>query len=47
MFLIWAVDHLVTNAGVAPLYFFADIEDVSKASPAMVKLLRPKISLKK
>ncbi|KAG7612547.1 NAD(P)-binding domain superfamily [Arabidopsis suecica] len=29
------LDHLVTNAGVAPLYFFADIEDVSKASPAM------------
>ncbi|CAE6233274.1 unnamed protein product [Arabidopsis arenosa] len=29
------VDHLVTNAGVAPLYLFEDIDDLSKASPAM------------
>ncbi|KAG7533731.1 NAD(P)-binding domain superfamily [Arabidopsis thaliana x Arabidopsis arenosa] len=29
------LDHLVTNAGVAPLYLFEDIEDLSKASPAM------------
>ncbi|KAG7537414.1 NAD(P)-binding domain superfamily [Arabidopsis suecica] len=29
------MDHLVTNAGVAPLYLFEDIEDLSKASPAM------------
>ncbi|XP_010442316.1 PREDICTED: 11-beta-hydroxysteroid dehydrogenase-like 6 [Camelina sativa] len=29
------LDHLVTNAGVAPLYLFEDIDDLSKASPAM------------
>ncbi|KAJ4909989.1 11-beta-hydroxysteroid dehydrogenase-like 6 [Raphanus sativus] len=29
------VDHLVTNAGVAPLYLFEDIDDLSKATPAM------------
>lgn len=45
--LFLAVDHLVTNAGVAPLYLFEDIEDLSKAAPAMVNLLRPKISVKK
>ncbi|KAF3536549.1 hypothetical protein F2Q69_00019917 [Brassica cretica] len=30
-----AVDHLVTNAGVAPLYLFEDIDDLSMAMPAM------------
>ncbi|CAH2070469.1 unnamed protein product [Thlaspi arvense] len=29
------LDHLVTNAGVAPLYLFEEIDDLSKASPAM------------
>ncbi|WZY76107.1 hypothetical protein YC2023_022491 [Brassica napus] len=29
------LDHLVTNAGVAPLYLFEDIDDLSKAMPAM------------
>ncbi|KAL1218813.1 11-beta-hydroxysteroid dehydrogenase-like 6 [Cardamine amara subsp. amara] len=29
------LDHLVTNAGVAPLYMFEEIDDLSKASPAM------------
>ncbi|XP_056853371.1 11-beta-hydroxysteroid dehydrogenase-like 6 [Raphanus sativus] len=29
------LDHLVTNAGVAPLYLFEDIDDLSKATPAM------------
>ncbi|KAJ0243054.1 11-beta-hydroxysteroid dehydrogenase-like 6 [Hirschfeldia incana] len=29
------LDHLVTNAGVAPLYLFEDMDDVSKATPAM------------
>ncbi|CAA7052697.1 unnamed protein product [Microthlaspi erraticum] len=29
------LDHLVTNAGVAPLYLFEDLDDLSKASPAM------------
>ncbi|CAH8306176.1 unnamed protein product [Eruca vesicaria subsp. sativa] len=29
------LDHLVTNAGVAPVYLFEDIDDISKASPAM------------
>ncbi|KAG2280887.1 hypothetical protein Bca52824_052107 [Brassica carinata] len=32
-----AVDHLVTNAGVAPLYLFEDIDDLSMAMPAMDK----------
>lgn len=41
------MDHLVTNAGVAPLYLFEDIDDLSKAMPAMVNLLRPKIYVKK
>lgn len=41
------MDHLVTNAGVAPLYLFEDIDDLSMAMPAMVNLLRPKISVKK
>ncbi|CAN6995539.1 unnamed protein product [Brassica oleracea var. botrytis] len=29
------LDHLVTNAGVAPLYLFEDIDDLSMAMPAM------------
>ncbi|KAF2560623.1 hypothetical protein F2Q70_00015268 [Brassica cretica] len=29
------VDHLVTNAGVAPLYLFEDIDDLSMVMPAM------------
>ncbi|KAF8074342.1 hypothetical protein N665_1112s0002 [Sinapis alba] len=29
------LDHLVTNAGVAPLYLFEDSDDLSKATPAM------------
>ncbi|CAN8253459.1 unnamed protein product [Cochlearia groenlandica] len=29
------LDHLVTNAGVAPVYLFEEIDDISKASPAM------------
>ncbi|XP_010536601.1 PREDICTED: 11-beta-hydroxysteroid dehydrogenase-like 6 [Tarenaya hassleriana] len=29
------LDHLVTNAGIAPLYLFEDIDDLSKAAPSM------------
>ncbi|KAF3537244.1 hypothetical protein F2Q69_00019915, partial [Brassica cretica] len=34
-FFFLTVDHLVTNAGVAPLYLFEDIDDLSMAMPAM------------
>ncbi|KFK26701.1 hypothetical protein AALP_AA8G282300 [Arabis alpina] len=29
------LDHLVTNAGVAPLYLFEDMDDLSMAAPAL------------
>lgn len=30
------VDHLVANAGVAPVCLFEDYDDITKASPAIV-----------
>ena len=35
-FSMLTVDHLVTNAGVAPVCLFEDYDDITKASPAMV-----------
>lgn len=36
LIMLITVDHLVANAGVAPVCLFEDYDDITKASPAIV-----------